>query len=473
MAVSIPERIAAIVGDVREEAERFRPPIGLAAVMARRGIPGMALAVVAGGRIDWAGGFGVRDADRPDPVTEQTLFQAGSVSKPVAALCALRLVAAGELSLDDDVNDRLTSWRVPPTGDWQPRVTLRRLLSHTAGLTVHGFPGYPIDEPAPALVDVLEGRGNTAPVRVRSLPGLQFSYSGGGYCVLQQLLVDVAGEPFPELARRLVFEPLGMEDSTYEQPLPEERWPDAATGHRTAGRPVDGRWHVYPEMAAAGLWTTAADLGRFVLAVQRAHAGEDDAILPVELARELLAPQAPNASMGLGLLVDGEGSGLIFRHGGDDQGFVAWMTGYARHSLGAVVMTNADAGMWVIGPLLDAVARAYAWPPVTRSYTWPDYPGGSEPELGDAPDKELEACAGTYASERGERLAVARAGAHLVLEVPGQPPIELGRARRGEWHALPLALSLTFELGSSGRADTARLHQDAEYTEDVVLTRRS
>jgi CubicO group peptidase (beta-lactamase class C family) len=457
-----PERIAAIATDLREEAARFASPTSLAAVMEQRAIPGVALAVVAEGRIEWAGGFGVRAAERRDPVTDRTLFQAGSISKPVAALCALRLVADGVLALDEDVNERLTSWRVPASGAWQPRVTLRQLLSHTAGLTVHGFPGYPRDAHAPDLVGVLDGRGNTAPVRVRTLPGLQFSYSGGGYCVLQQLLVDVAGERFPELARRLVLEPLGMQASTYEQPLPERLWATAATGHRTGARPVDGRWHVYPEMAAAGLWTTAADLARFVLALQRTHEGAAGAILPAQLAEELLTPQATNAPMGLGVLVDGDGSTRRFRHGGDDQGFVAWMTGYVEQGLGAVVMTNSDSGMWVIGPLLEAVARAY---------DWPDFSEAREPQLREATEPAAEACAGTYQSVDGDRFSLERDGHRLVLRFDGQPPIGLAAASATEWHALALAVSLTFELDPAGRAQKALLHQDAEYVRDLELTR--
>jgi CubicO group peptidase (beta-lactamase class C family) len=243
-AVSLPDRIASAAADLRFAPVRVEPPASLAEVMAQCNIPGVGLAVVADGGIVWAGGFGVRSAESGDAVDAETIFQAGSISKPVAALCALRLVTDGTLALDEDVNDHLTSWRVPAFAGWSPRLTLRQLLSHTAGLTVHGFPGYPRNAKAPDLIDVLEGCGNTAAVRVRTVPGLQFSYSGGGYCVLQQLLIDVTGEPFPELARALVLEPLGMRDSTYEQPLPQLRWPQAASGHRTAGRPVDGGWHV-------------------------------------------------------------------------------------------------------------------------------------------------------------------------------------------------------------------------------------
>ena len=292
------KRVDALVCDLRlPEQLPDEPAASLSVEMTRSAIPGVGLAIVADCRIDWAGGFGVRESRLADPVTDETLFQAGSISKPVAALCGLRLVELGAIDLDVDVNDALRSWRIPPNGDWQPRVTLRQLLSHTAGLTVHGFPGYPLGGPTPSLIDVLEGRGNTQPVRVRTMPGLQFSYSGGGYTVLQQLVIDLTGRPFADVARELVLEPLGMEESTYEQPLPEAWRSRAATGHRTAGIPVQGRWHVYPELAAAGLWTTPRDLARFVIGVQRAQDGAPDAILSRQIVDELLSPQAPNVSI--------------------------------------------------------------------------------------------------------------------------------------------------------------------------------
>jgi len=459
--VSLPTEIGAAVSDLREEPAHLAPPVSLADVMRRLRIPGVGLAVVAHGQIEWAGGFGVRTAAGTDAVTADTLFQAGSISKPVAALCALRLVAEGRLELDVDLNDVLTSWRVPPVGAWQPRVTLRQLLSHTGGLTVHGFPGYRRDEQAPGLVAVLDGEGNTRPVRVGSVPGLQFSYSGGGYCVLQQLLIDEVGEPFPELARRLVLEPLGMERSTYEQPLPRRLHSEAADGHRTGGRPVEGGWHVYPEMAAAGLWTTPSDLARFVLAVQRARSGETASLLPSALLDELLTPQAANIPMGLGLLLEGEGASRRFGHGGDDQGFVAKMVGYADVGLGAVVMTNSDDGQQVGEALLQATARAYDWPDRAAS----------EPALRDPSAEEIDACIGTYVSESGQHLGVERAEEGLALAIPGRSPIPVAPVTAAEWHAVSLSVTLTFELGASGRAERMQLHQEAEYTIDVELER--
>jgi CubicO group peptidase (beta-lactamase class C family) len=459
--VTVPDPIAAALADLRLAPRRVEPPTDLPELMARCSIPGVGVAVIAGGRFVWAGGFGVRSADRGEAVGVETMFQAGSISKPVAALCALRLVAEGTLALDEEINERLRSWRVPPAEGWSPRPTLRQLLSHTGGLTVHGFPGYPRSVRAPDLIDVLEGRGNTPAICVRSVPGLQFSYSGGGYCVLQQLLIDVTGEPFPKLARALVLEPLDMRDSSYEQPLPRARRARAADGHRTAGRPVDGGWHVYPEMAAAGLWTTPSDLARFVVAIHRAHQGAGDALLPRHLLEELLTPQASNAPMGLGLLVEGEQGTLRFRHGGDDQGFVASLVGYAALGAGAVVMTNSDDGSAVIEPLLAALARAYQWP---------EHPG-EEAKLREPTRAEIEACTGTYEAEDGYRFRLQRMDTDLALLAPGQEPIRLAPASSTEWHARALLATVRVTLGRDGRAASVRIEQAVEYAHDVEAAR--
>jgi hypothetical protein len=215
-------------------------------------------------------------------------------------------------------------------------------------------------------------------------------------------------------------------------------------------------------MAAAGLWTTPSDLARVVLAVQRAYTREADAFLPADLAEELLTPQASNVAMGLGLLVEGDGSTLRFRHGGDDQGFVAGLEGYAALGPGVVVMTNSDAGQWVIEPLLAALARAYAWP---------ERAGADEPETRSATQAEVDACAGTYEAEDGYRFGLIAVAGGLALVVPEQGPIPLAAASPTEWHALALAASVYVELDSDGRAVRARLHQNAQYVEDVAAVR--
>jgi CubicO group peptidase (beta-lactamase class C family) len=429
--------------------------------MGRFGVPAVSVAVISDGSVAAPRAWGVRDSESGEPATPETLFQAGSISKPVAAMCALRLVAQGGLELDVDVNELLRSWKVPANPGWQPRVTVRQLLGHTAGLTVHGFPGYPRGTNAPSLVGVLDGEGNTPPVRVSTIPGLQFSYSGGGYCVLQQLLIDVTGQSFPDLARELVLDPFGMSDSTYEEPLPEPLWPRAASGHRQGGAPVAGSWHVYPEMAAGGLWTTPTDLARFLIAIQQARAGAADAFLPRELTEEVLTPQAPNVPYGLGLQLEGEGDSFLFGHGGDDQGFNAWAGAYADLGLGAVVMTNSDVGWMLLGPIRDAIARAYGWPGVR-----PPSAEAAQPRL------ETDAYAGAYRTDDGKAIDVERGDTGLTLVVPGQDPIELRPAGGDEWSARVVKARVVFASEEDGPPGRLVLSQDAEYVQDVVAHRR-
>ena len=339
--------------------------------MRKRHIPGLSLAIIQDGKIVKAKGYGVTEKGGETPVTASTLFQAGSISKPVSALGALRLVEQGKLALDEDVNAKLVTWKVPENEfTREKKVTLRGLLSHTAGLTVHGFPGYATDEPVPTLVQVLDGAkpANTAPIRVDILPGSQWRYSGGGYTVMQQLIIDVTGKPFPQFMQEAVLGPLGMKESTFEQPLPDRQ--GEAHGDRAlprTGSLVKGRWHIYPEMAAAGLWTTPSDLARFAIGVQEALAGKSAKTLSQAMARQMLTEQKNGYGLGVGL--EGSGATLRFGHGGRDEGFDALLIAYAETGQGAAIMINANDNSRMMSRILEAIAREYHWPdyPTLRS----------------------------------------------------------------------------------------------------------
>ncbi len=325
---------------LRGQTPEARP---LAERMALLEVPGVSIAVVQDGTIAWAQGFGVRDAGETDAVTADTLFQAASISKPITALAVMRLVQDGRLDLDEDVNRYLRSWSIPANGSWRPRVTLRHLLSHTGGTTVHGFPGYRSDRPLPTLRQILDGEppANTPAVLVNALPGLQVRYSGGGTSVGQQVLTDVTGLPFPDLMRELVLAPLGMTNSTYEQPLPQAWRGKAATGHGVDGTPLAGKWQVYPEMAAAGLWTTPSDLLSVVLEVQRARRTGAGKLFTRHSVEPMLMSQF-GGTFGIGFALGGEGDALRLGHGGDNVGFKAEVLAFADHGLGAAVMANGD-----------------------------------------------------------------------------------------------------------------------------------
>jgi CubicO group peptidase (beta-lactamase class C family) len=264
----------------------------LADRMAALHVPGVSVAVIHDGKIEWARGFGVTRVGGP-AVTPDTLFQAASISKPVTAVAVLRLAESGKLNLDADVNQYLKTWKVPAnTFTERTKVTLRELLTHTAGMTVHGFPGYAFDSALPTLVQVLNGEkpANTPAILVDTIPGTNWRYSGGGFVVAQLLLEGVTGQPFPKLMHDIVLGPMGMNRSTYEQPLPQSLMAEAAMPYRQDGQAVPGGPHVYPEMAPAGLWTTPSDLARYAMEVQKAVAGKAGAVLSAAMAREMLKP---------------------------------------------------------------------------------------------------------------------------------------------------------------------------------------
>jgi len=335
----------------------------IGAEMKEHRILGVSLAIIENGEISKAKGYGFADESGTNPVTTSTLFQAGSVSKPVAALGALRLVEDGRLSLDEDVNRWLKQWKVPENDFTKDeKVTVRRILSHSAGLTVHGFPGYAVGKPIPTLMQILDGAkpANTAAIRVDVIPGSTPRYSGGGYTVMQQMMIDVTGKPFPEFMQVTVLAPLGMAASTYEQPLPKDKAAAAATGYYANGKQVKGKWHIYPEMAAAGLWTTPSDLARFAIGVQQTLAGKSNPVISQSMTHQMLTVQKGNSGLGLGL--DGSGSTLRFSHGGRDEGFDAFLMAYAQSGQGVVIMINANDNSGAVNRMVGAVSREYHWP---------------------------------------------------------------------------------------------------------------
>src|ERR1035438_7595200 len=260
-------------------------------------------------------------------------------------------------SLDEDVNAKLRSWKVPDNEFTQTeKVTLRRLLSHNAGLTVHGFPGYAQGAAMPALVQLLDGKppANTAAVRVTKAPGSGFSYSGGGYEVMQLLLEDVTGRRFEDLARELILDPLGMKLSAYEQPLGEERARNAASAYGGDGKAIAGRWHAYPGRTAAGLGTTPSELARGGMEIQK-----PGKTLKAETVKTMLTKSPGDYGLGIGL---GETAGRAsFSHGGANEGYRCQYFAYRDSGEGAIVMTNGDNGGDLASEILRSIAVEYGW----------------------------------------------------------------------------------------------------------------
>jgi CubicO group peptidase (beta-lactamase class C family) len=461
-AGSIEERIQRVEHGLIPEPTLRNQEFSTAALadrMAINSVPGLSVAVIDAYQIAWARGYGVREAGKAGEVTAQTLFQAASISKPVTAAAVLRLVEQGRLDLDEDINAYLASWKLPANGPWQPRVTLRHLLCHGGGTTVHGFPGYRRDEALPAVRQVLDGEppANTPAIRVNALPGTQMRYSGGGTTIVQQLLVDVTGTPFPDLMRELVLGPLGMHDSGYQQPLPESRRPSAASGHRSRGGVVEGQWHVYPEMAAAGLWTTPSDLARFAIEIQLARAGTPERLLSKATVEQMLTPQVEE-QIGIGFFLDGKGTLLRFSHSGGNEGFRCLLLAYAERGQGAVVMTNADDGWILLEEIFRAIAIEYGWP-VADEHTWLNYLAPKQP-WAKADPRSYTAYLGTYELNPGFEIAITVEADGLLMRPTGQPAVALYPQSEDRFFAKAVDAEIAFVKGDDGQVSELTLKQN-------------
>jgi CubicO group peptidase (beta-lactamase class C family) len=333
-------------------------------VMERFRVPGVSVAVIKDFAIHWAKGYGVADVETGAAVENNTLFQAASISKPVAAMAVVRAVQDGRFALDDNVNTILKSWKVPESELTRGHpVTPRALLSHTSGLgDGFGFPGYHPSAPRPTVVEILNGSkpSNVGPVLMERPPFTAFKYSGGGVTVMQLAMMETFPEPYAALLQRLVLGPIGMSDSTYEQPLSSERDKHAARAHSGGGRAMDAKWHVYPELAAAGLWTTSVDLAKFAIEVQKTALGRSSTVLTQASVREMLSPVGVG-DYAVGLSVTKIGQGWYFGHGGSNWGFQCDLLAHRLKGYGVAIMTNGDAGRPVIEEIRARVAAAYAW----------------------------------------------------------------------------------------------------------------
>jgi CubicO group peptidase (beta-lactamase class C family) len=344
--------------------------------MRRFHVPGVSIAVVDGDKLVWARGFGVADRATAAPVTPSTLFQAASISKPVTATATMRLAELGKLSLDEDVTKYLRSWKLPETDlTASEKVTLRRLLSHTAGINARGFRGYESTDALPTVQQILRGDkpANNAPIRITSVPGSELGYSGGGSMIEQLVLMDTTDKPFPQLMRELVLIPAGMRDSTFEQPLPPPAAAQASSAHDVTGAPLRGRFMIHPELAAAGLWSTPTDLLAWAMAINDARSGKPLSVLSPASAAAMLTPQS--GPVALGPIVRGEGRTMRFGHSGWADGFHAEVVYFPELGKGAAVMVNGAAGRPMLREILYAVAREYGWPeltPVTIEPVEPD-----------------------------------------------------------------------------------------------------
>lgn len=329
--------------------------------LAHHACPAVSVAVIEGGELAWAEAFGLLEVGGEQAATADTLFSGASISKPITATLALKYVDDGRIDLDQDINRYLSGWRLPSNAftDRSP-VTLRHLLSHMAGTTVHGFGGIAPGAGMPSVLDVLEGRppAVTGPVRVDKVPGASVRYSGGGTMIVQLLLEELSGMPFADLARERIFAPLGMTSTTFENPLPASLRANAAVGHED-GAPIPGKWVCVPQLAAGGVWTTARDYAQFMIACRDAWLGRPSPILTRNLAEQMMTSQG--GQFGLGWEIIGQGPSRRFGHGGSNDGYQCETLLRLGSGDGAVVLTNAESGLFLYWEVFAAVAHAHGW----------------------------------------------------------------------------------------------------------------
>jgi len=338
--------------------------MSLSARMQHYQVPGVGIAVINNGRIEWAKGYGVTEADGSRAVSPDTVFQACSVSKPVSVTGIMLLAQSGAIDISRNVNDYLRSWRLADnTFTTTEKATIRRLMSHTGGTNVSGFGGYPAGSAIPTLLQVLNGvpPATSEAVQVVSVPGSLYSYSGGGMEVLQQMTEDVTGMPFQAYMKNNLFSRLGMNSSDFVQPMAGPLAMNAAKAHDVDGKVLPGGWNTYPELIAAGLWTTPSDLARLLIEVQKAATTDTGTLLTQQTAAGMLTQQ-PNSLMGLGFAIKYGKGGLLFNHSGSNVGYKSFIAAYRDRGQGIAVMTNGDNGMGLFMEIVRAVAKVYGWP---------------------------------------------------------------------------------------------------------------
>jgi CubicO group peptidase (beta-lactamase class C family) len=424
----------------------------IAQLMERFHVPGVSVAVIRDFRIEWAKGYGVRDVATGEPVDTETMFQAASISKPVAAMAVLKAVQDGLFTLDTDINDILTSWKLDGEGFTKDRpVTPRTLTSHTSGLgDGFGFPGYDPDAPRPTVVQILEGKSpsNVRRIFMERPPLTLEEYSGGGVVLMQLALSDARKRPFADILRDDVLRPIGMANSTYEQPLPPAKDRNAARAHDREGKAQGPKWHVYPELAAAGLWTTASDLARFAIEVQNSAWGRSNRVLSRTTVKEMLTPVGVG-DYAVGFTIAKMGQGWYFTHGGSNWGFRCLLLAHMSNGYGLAIMTNADQGGALMAELSRRIQNAYDWDsvqdPAPRGYAPP-----VEQKAITLPVDVLEQYVGEYRASDALSIAITLEDGNLHAQPTGQQKLTLYAESKDQFFLRTVNAQISFTRDADG-----------------------
>ncbi|SMG52442.1 CubicO group peptidase, beta-lactamase class C family [Marivirga sericea] len=379
--------------------------------MQKYNIAGLSIAVINNYEIDWAKGYGITGGKEILNVTEQTVFQAASMSKFVNAVAMMKLAEDKKVSLDGDVNNYLTSWKFPYDKNVDPNpITIRQLLSHTAGLSTHGFNGYKTTNRLPSIIQTLEGKNpaNSDEVKQIQQPNKNFKYSGGGTIISQLILLDNTNSTYEDFVDENIFRPSGMSNSFYSIEL--EKYPkNLALGHKGNGKTLKNNYNFYPESAAAGLWTTPTDLAKLIIDIQRGLKAEPSQILSCKSTEVLIKPTLDNSNSALGLFTQQEDGALYLQHSGSNRGYRGKLFFGSDNGNGVVVMVN-GANTIIIEEIIRSVASVYNWAGFEKLVA-------SSQLILD--DNDLSKYIGTYSLENREINVTLKKG-ELVLSEKGK-----------------------------------------------------
>jgi CubicO group peptidase (beta-lactamase class C family) len=355
------EQIARVESNLSQGMVVDGKPFTLAERMTHYNAAGVSIAVIDNYEIVWAKGYGYADKKEKRKVTVNTLFEPGSISKSLNAVGILGLAGQGKLDLYQDINQYLVNWKFPyDTVSHGKKITTAQLLSHTAGLSVHGFPGYHRDSAIATVVDILDGRppSNTEAVRSFAEPGQQVRYSGGGILITQQMLTDLTQQRYEQYMYEHVFRPLGMSNSFFDQPPSADQRKNLATGYKSNGDEVPGKYFIYPEKSAAGLWTTPTDICKYMLEMQQAYQGRSSKVLNQEMAKLHLTPYKNDVAMGT--YIQNRNGEKYFDHTASNEGFTGLFIAGLTNGKGAAVFINSDDGNLMF-ELINSIALVYNW----------------------------------------------------------------------------------------------------------------
>jgi CubicO group peptidase (beta-lactamase class C family) len=423
--------------------------------LAVHNIPGLTIAVISNYKVEWAKGYGWADKEEKRSVTTETLFQAASISKSLNAVGVLKLVQDKKLDLQTDVNTYLTSWKFPYDSlSKGKKITLYNILTHTAGLSVHGFPGYDVKEPLPTVTQILDGvkPANNQPVRSMFEPGLRSQYSGGGTTLSQLVVMEVTHKPYDVYQWENVLRPLGMTSSFYTVPPPAGKLQQLASGYRVDGKPIEGKYHHYPEQGAAALWTNPTDLSKYIIETQLSLEGKSSKVLSQEMTKIRLTP-FPETGAALGVFIDNKGGEKYFTHGGANEGFRCHYFGSETGGNGVVVMVNSDNGE-IIMELINSVARVYQW----KNFYNPTLK-----KVVDVPEDVLSSYEGEFQIAPQFALKITKEGKSLKVEPTGQGKYDLYAEESNKFFLTIVDAQIEFVKGTDGNIEKLILHQNGRH----------